>query len=1119
MKNLLRPYVVMALLLCCLGAHAQTNIPGKIIRAASLSASNTILDPVAPLGYTSKTTAGFLGDDVGNAKLGFKPLPAFSNEPFGDLRRGPSHSFSDFVPDSNGTGVYFYYDNVGNNLLVRMRLGGLVPGAKGYSLLIDADGRFGASGPNADPNYQPATTGVNGNPGFEIEVDLFTQNSGNPGVAVYNVDGLSAAGSAAATFNDWLAYSQTSIAGTSDNGDPDFFIDFYVPLTALQAAYPALNASTPLRFSATTVMAPQPAIGGPKSDIYGLKDDNYSNTNTQYEAYINNLPQVTLTDLTGPSTTYPVTRCTNAPVITTTSLSAGSVTVSGTWTKSSLTGTEASPVTTIKIYKIAAGTSTPTLAVTMSPISIASGGSWTSPSFTVSAGEIIYATAKTATENECLRSNSVQVTSTCNSSNIPPTPTIPVCVGGASSGTFTKGFSGTNYPGTGNTIYLDNLSTGTSLNSVSNTGSSAFQITGSTFTYAGGCNGGANLGGGSYMVYYQNTTTGCKSEPFFFCLPGNGGTAISATPAVTPVISSALTPGTTRIAGTGEAGAKTWLYVDGVVDPQSPVTNASDGSFQFVGLNLVQGQQVYVRSTYISTTLAQNKCGASTASATVNCYTTPPIVTDTTNTGALQYNVPLSGISAEAVGTTIRVYEVNTGVTPNTYTLVATTTVKSGGVWATTAANGTILASTSATGTFSSLASKTYATTAQNGTCSVSPYSANLATASGLTSGRCGAITATTPATSPMSISPATTAVSGTLTGSLTGTVVRVYEDGQLIGTSAATATTSWSATLSPLPYAGNGITTGQIRIGIQEPGKEEQVCTSPSYNVSCSITGASLTFVSCSSGCTEANVTANSKLTYQVTGATLNSYYALRDSITGRGLSAGVWATASSFTLETVPLTGSGSYKIQLVSTSITSTDMCTSGTSARTYTILPISLEAFSGVRIGAANVLSWRSSLEQNASRYEVERSTDGITFSRIGSVQATGSGSNYRFADKDLLQPVYYYRLKLVDLDNRSKYSAVIMLRDNGGSVVMESVRPNPFTDNLAVSLVVNEAQTIRISLVDITGREVVAKTINAIAGAQTLQLQGLQSLGEGLYILQVTGRNLRLQEKVFKGTEN
>jgi hypothetical protein len=1090
-------------------AGAQSS--GLIIRQASLPASRTILDPIAPFGYTSKTTTGFGTDDVGNAKIPFKPIPTFSNEPFGDLRRGPSHQFSDFVPDANGAGVYLHFD--GTNLLFRMRLGSLVPGAKGYSILIDADGRFGASGPNADPDYQPATTGVNGNPGFEIEVDLFTQNASNPGVAVYNVNGTSSPGGPVATYNDWLAYSQASIAGTADNGDPDYFIDFYVPFSALQLAFPSLTTSTPLRFSATTVMAPQPAIGGPKSDIYGLNDNLYPDPNVEYETIINTLPPVPLNGLSGPNPVYPVTMCTKPPVITTNALTAGTVTVSGNWSRAALTGTE-QVAATIRIYRIASGTTTVTLAATVSG-TITSGTGWTSPSFTAAAGDIIFATAQGAGESECLRSNTLQAPLACNSTNTPPAPIIPVCVGGASNGTFTKGFSGTNYPA-GATIYLENVSSGVIENSASPVSNNPFAITGNSFTYSSGCNGGANLGGGSYRVYYQ-TAAGCRSEPFYFCLPGNGPNGISSVPTATPVITSALTPGTTRVGGTGEAGAKVWLYVNGVMDPQSPLTIASNGAFLFVGLNLQQGHTVYVRSVFTSATMSQNKCGTSSSVGTVNCYTAPPVITDTTSTGALQLNVPISGVSREPVGTDIKVYEVNTAVTPNTYTLVASTKVGTGGVWSTSGANGTILASTNTVGTFNAAASKTYSATAQNGTCTLSRYSGNLTTGSGITTGRCGAITATTPATSPLSITTSTTALSGTLGGTAAaGTIVRIYEDGALVASSAATGTLSWGPVdVAGRLYSGDGIRTGRITIGIQEGTKEEASCPAI-YTVSCTgVTPPTFTFTSCSSGCNESTVQEGNTLTYTVTGATVGDFYALRDSATGRSLSAGVWAGSSTFTLTTIPLQTRGSYKIQLVATRISGTEACSAASQPRQYTILPVNLLSFRGSRSGGVNLLTWQTGEERRADHFVIERSTDGARFATIGQLQVRGSGSAYSFPDAEGARFQAYYRLRIVDIDGKTAYSPVVLIRESGATLVLNAVWPSPFTTQLNVSFQLSQPGPVELQLIDAAGRTVAVRRARAGAGPGELSLVSLDRLPEGLYVLRLLTAGQLLEQKLIK----
>lgn len=67
-----------------------------------------------------------------------------SMEPFGDQRRGLRHEYSDFVPDAQSVGYYTFFN--GGELLFRIRISSVMPGSKGYSLLLDSDSRFGATG-------------------------------------------------------------------------------------------------------------------------------------------------------------------------------------------------------------------------------------------------------------------------------------------------------------------------------------------------------------------------------------------------------------------------------------------------------------------------------------------------------------------------------------------------------------------------------------------------------------------------------------------------------------------------------------------------------------------------------------------------------------------------------------------------------------------------------------------------------------------------------------------------------------------------------------------------------------------------------------------------------------
>jgi hypothetical protein len=83
-----------------------------------------------------------------------------------------------------------------------------------------------------------------------------------------------------------------------------------------------------------------------------------------------------------------------------------------------------------------------------------------------------------------------------------------------------------------------------------------------------------------------------------------------------------------------------------------------------------------------------------------------------------------------------------------------------------------------------------------------------------------------------------------------------------------------------------------------------------------------------------------------------------------------------------------------------------------------LPVVLIDFAGsVKEGNAN-LTWSTSSEVNTNRFEIETSSNGKEFSKLGEVLAkgnSGSRSNYAFKDENQLFNRAYYRLKMIDND--------------------------------------------------------------------------------------------------------
>ncbi|MBK7678341.1 MAG: hypothetical protein IPJ29_02840 [Chitinophagaceae bacterium] len=120
----------------------------------------------------------------------------------------------------------------------------------------------------------------------------------------------------------------------------------------------------------------------------------------------------------------------------------------------------------------------------------------------------------------------------------------------------------------------------------------------------------------------------------------------------------------------------------------------------------------------------------------------------------------------------------------------------------------------------------------------------------------------------------------------------------------------------------------------------------------------------------------------------------------------------------------------------------------------VLPVSLLSFNGRKNNTVVDLDWKTSFEQDNSRFEVETSKDATNFYRIGTVTSKGNSSSeqqYAFTDNLPINGINYYRLKQIDLDARNSYSRTIsVVFDKKGKDI--TIYPNPAKDKLTVGFV-------------------------------------------------------------------
>ncbi len=178
-----------------------------------------------------------------------------------------------------------------------------------------------------------------------------------------------------------------------------------------------------------------------------------------------------------------------------------------------------------------------------------------------------------------------------------------------------------------------------------------------------------------------------------------------------------------------------------------------------------------------------------------------------------------------------------------------------------------------------------------------------------------------------------------------------------------------------------------------------------------------------------------------------------------------------------------------------------------------LPVTLLNFSAAYRNGVTVLNWETENEVNFSHYEVERKTEnGADYVMIDNKQANGNAGRSVYSTSDnisnLADGVVYYRLRMVDVDGKFKYSNVIMVRKEKKTISGISLSPNPVISSANATVRFDAARSSVVSLrvIDMAGRQILAQQNNVTEGTNSIQVNNLNRLQPGLYIIQLVNGN-------------
>jgi hypothetical protein len=169
----------------------------------------------------------------------------------------------------------------------------------------------------------------------------------------------------------------------------------------------------------------------------------------------------------------------------------------------------------------------------------------------------------------------------------------------------------------------------------------------------------------------------------------------------------------------------------------------------------------------------------------------------------------------------------------------------------------------------------------------------------------------------------------------------------------------------------------------------------------------------------------------------------------------------------------------------------------------VLPLLWSSFNTQCITGATRISWKTQQEQNTVSFAVRRSTDGITWTDIGSVPAAGNSQttlSYSYTDPQSPAGTGYYQLLQRDIDGHQTYSPVLM--SQCGQPESIKVYPNPVQNTCWVSIQSETSQAINLRVYDSRGALLKQQAVNIQAGNNQFALS-LNSFIPGSYSLVVT----------------
>jgi hypothetical protein len=182
-----------------------------------------------------------------------------------------------------------------------------------------------------------------------------------------------------------------------------------------------------------------------------------------------------------------------------------------------------------------------------------------------------------------------------------------------------------------------------------------------------------------------------------------------------------------------------------------------------------------------------------------------------------------------------------------------------------------------------------------------------------------------------------------------------------------------------------------------------------------------------------------------------------------------------------------------------------------ALSSSILPVDFVKFDAQCSPAGNNLTWTTASEKDNAYFDVQKSTDGSTWTSIGRVNGAGSSNStktYQFTDHS--GGTAQYRIKQVDNNGAVAYSSIVRTSCSSSSFYVK-LYPIPARDKLTLVVNLDKAVKSNVYVVDNNGRVVMSLPLTMNKGVNNFTLD-VSHLSQGQYYLQSTAEEVKINHR-------